>query len=205
MTTWPIRVLIAEDQALVRGALAALLALESDITVVGQASDGLDAANMLRLLSPNILLADIEMPGLTGIELAELISAEGLLTKVVIVSTFATPGYLARTRAAGALGFLPKSAPAEELAMAIRTVQSGGRAITPRLAQAALEAGPDPLTSRERDVLRLADRGLPNRDIAESLSLSLGTVRNYLADAAAKLGATNRTEAGRLARSMGWL
>ncbi len=205
MTLAPIRVLIAEDQALVRGALIALLALESDIAIVAQASDGLDAAIKVRQLNPDILLADVEMPGMTGIELANKITAEKLSTKVVIVSTFARPGYLARARAAGALGYLPKSAPAEELARAIRTVHAGGRAIAPQLAQAAREAGLDPLTSRERDVLRLAEKGLSNKEIADGLSLSLGTVRNYLADAAAKLGAANRTEAGRLARGMGWL
>jgi len=205
VTLAPIRVLIAEDQALVRGALIALLALESDIAIVAQASDGLDAAIKVRQLNPDILLADVEMPGMTGIELANKITAEKLSTKVVIVSTFARPGYLARARAAGALGYLPKSAPAEELARAIRTVHAGGRAIAPQLAQAAREAGLDPLTSRERDVLRLAEKGLSNKEIADGLSLSLGTVRNYLADAAAKLGAANRTEAGRLARGMGWL
>ena len=205
MTRAPIRVVIAEDQALVLGALVALLALENDITIVAQATDGYDALNKARRLRPDILLADVEMPGMTGIELAGKVMAEGLPTRVVIVSTFARPGYLARARAVGVRGYLPKSAPAEELAAAIRTVHAGGRAIPARLAEAAREAGPDPLTGRERDVLRLAEEGLPNKEIADRLSLSLGTVRNYLADAAAKLGAANRTEAGRLARGMGWL
>jgi len=205
VTPTPIRVLIAEDQALVRGALAALLALESDIDIVAQALDGLDAASKVRQFHPDIVLADVEMPGMTGIELAQHLAVEGLSTKVVIVSTFARPGYLARARAAGALGYLPKSAPAGELATAIRTVHAGGQAIAPQLAQAAREAGADPLTSRERDVLRLAEEGLSNKEIADVLLLSAGTVRNYLADAAGKLGAANRTEAGRLARGMGWL
>lgn len=188
-----------------RGALAALLALEDDITIVAQAADGADAASKVRRLKPDVLLADIEMPGMTGIELAGRIKAEGISTKVVIVSTFARPGYLARARAAGAMGYLPKSAPAEELAAAIRTVHGGGRVIATELERAARDAGPDPLTSRERDVLRLAEEGRSNKEIADRLSLSSGTVRNYLADAASKLGATNRTDAGRLARTMGWL
>lgn len=205
MTQVPIRVVIAEDQALVLGALAALLALEDDIAIVAQATDGHAALETVRQLRPDILLADVEMPGLTGIEVAGRLVEEGLSTKVVIVSTFTRPGYLTRARAAGVRGYLPKSAPAEELAAAIRTVHAGGRAIPLALAEAARDAGPDPLTARERDVLRLAETGLPNKEIAHRLALSPGTVRNYLADAAAKLGAANRIEAGRLARSMGWL
>lgn len=201
----PIRVVIAEDQALVLGALTALLALEDDIVIVGQAAEGYAALEKVRQLRPDILLADVEMPGLTGIELAGKLVEETLPTKVVIVSTFARPGYLTRARAFGVRGYLPKSAPAEELAAAIRTVHAGGRAIPAALAAAAREAGSDPLTGRERDVLRLAEQGLPNKEIASRLSLSPGTVRNYLADAAAKLGAANRIEAGRIARANGWL
>lgn len=201
----PIRVVIAEDQALVLGALAALLALEDDIVIVGQAADGRAALEKVRQLRPDILLADVEMPGLTGIELAGRLVEEKLPTKVVIVSTFARPGYLTRARAFGVRGYLPKSAPAEELAAAIRTVHAGGWAIPAALAAAARETGSDPLTGRERDVLRLAEHGLPNKEIASRLSLSPGTVRNYLADAAAKLGAANRIEAGRIARANGWL
>lgn len=200
-----IRVVIAEDQALVLGAIAALLELEDDIVIVGRASDGLSALAQVRELRPDILLADVEMPGLTGIEVAGRLAEEKLPTSVVIVSTFARPGYLTRARSFGVRGYLPKSAPAEELAAAIRTVHAGGRAIPLALAVAAREAGADPLTDRERDVLRLAEQGLPNKDIADRLSLSPGTVRNYLADAAAKLSAANRIEAGRIARANGWL
>jgi len=205
MSRAPIRIAIAEDQALVLGALAALLALEDDIAVIAQATDGHAALEEVRRLRPDILLADVEMPGLTGLELAARLVQEALPTRVVIVSTFTRPGYLTRARAAGARGYLSKSAPAGELAAAIRTVHAGGWAIPPALDAAAREAGPDPLTERERDVLRLAEQGLPNKEIAARLALSPGTVRNYLAEAAGKLGAANRTEAGRLARSNGWL
>lgn len=201
----PIRIVIAEDQALILGALAALLALEDDLAIVAQAADGHAALAQVRQLRPDILLADVEMPGLTGIELAGRLVEEKFPTQVVIVSTFARPGYLTRARAFGVRGYLSKSAPAEELAAAIRMVHAGGRAISPALVAAAREAGPDPLTGRERDVLRLAETGLPNKEIARRLRLSPGTVRNYLADAAGKLGAANRTEAGRIARSNGWL
>lgn len=200
-----IRVVIAEDQALVLGALAALLSLEEDISIVAQAMNGHDALVKVRELRPDILLADVEMPGLTGIEVAERLVEENLPTKVVVVTTFTRPGYLTRARACGVLGYLPKSAPAEELAAAIRTVHGGGRVIPRALAEAAREAGPDPLTRRERDVLRLAEEGASNKEIAGRLRLSPGTVRNYLADAAGKLGASNRTEAGRIARSNGWI
>jgi two-component system, NarL family, response regulator DesR len=200
-----IRVVIAEDQALVLGALAALLTLEADIAIVGTAPDGQAALEMVRQLRPDILLADVEMPGLTGIELAGKLAEERSTTRVLIMSTFARPGYLTRARAFGVRGYLPKSAPAEELAAAIRTVHAGGRAIPVALTAAAREAGPDPLTARERDVLRLAEQGLPNKEIAGRLALSAGTVRNYLAEAAAKLGAVNRIEAGRIARANGWL
>ncbi|GAA3718135.1 response regulator transcription factor [Sphingomonas cynarae] len=200
-----LRIVVAEDQALVLGAIAALLTLEPDLTVVGRAVDGDAALTLVRLLKPDILLSDIEMPGLTGLEAAAVIAAERLPTATVIVTTFARPGYLTRARAAGVRGYLLKDAPVEELAAAIRTVAAGGRAIPQTLAAAAAEAGRDPLTDRERDALRLAEDGLSNKRIAERLGLSSGTVRNYLSDAAGKLGAANRIEAGRLARRNGWL
>lgn len=200
-----IRVVIAEDQALVLGALSALLRLEGDISIVGDAPDGVSALELVERLEPDVLVADIEMPGLTGLELAGRIAEAGLSTKVLIVTTFTRPGYLTRALEAGVRGYMPKSAPAETLAAAIRTVHGGGRAISRDLAVAAREAGPDPLTPRERDVLRLAEQGLPNKDIGHRLGLSPGTVRNYLAEAAAKLGAANRIEAGRFAREFGWL
>jgi two-component system response regulator DesR len=200
-----IRLVIAEDQALVLGAIAALLAMEGDLEIVARAPDGDAALEAVRAHRPDILLTDIEMPKRTGIEVAQAIAAEGLPTRVVIVTTFARPGYLARARAAQVKGYLLKDAPVEELAAAIRTVAAGGSVVPAALAAAAWEAGADPLSDRERDALRLAEEGLSNKDIARRLNLSPGTVRNYLSDAAAKLGASGRIEAGRVARLNGWL
>ena len=201
----PIRIVIAEDQALVRGAIAALLTLEDDFRIVGRASDGTAALKMVRELCPDILLADVEMPGLSGIDLAHAIAAERLSVRVIVVTTFARPGYLTRARAAHVVGYLLKDAPAEKLANAIRVVHGGGVVIPADLADAAREAGADPLTDRERDVLQLAEQGTPNKEIGERLHLSPGTVRNYLSEAASKLGAANRIEASRIARNNGWL
>jgi len=200
-----IRIVIAEDQALVLGAIAALLSLEPDFTIVGRAADGDAALAMVQNLAPDILLTDIEMPGPTGLDLARRLADERSRTAVVIVTTFARPGYLARARSAGVRGYLLKDAPVDDLAAAIRTVVAGGRAIPADLAAAAGEIGRDPLTDRERDTLRLAEEGLSNKNIADRLGLSPGTVRNYLSDAAGKLGAANRIEAGRTARRNGWL
>ncbi|WP_313539290.1 response regulator transcription factor [Sphingomonas sp.] len=200
-----IRIVIAEDQGLVLGAIAALLALESDFEIVGRAGDGDAALALVHDLTPDILLTDIEMPGRTGLDCAQVLAAEKLRTAVVIVTTFARPGYLARARAAGVRGYLLKDAPVDTLVAAIRTVAAGGRVIPPELAAAAWEAGSDPLTDRERAALRLAEEGLSNKDIARRLGLSPGTVRNYLSEAAGKLGAANRIEAGRTARANGWL
>ncbi|MET3713456.1 two-component system response regulator DesR [Sphingomonas trueperi] len=200
-----IRIVIAEDQGLVLGAIAALLALESDFEIVGRAADGDAALALVRAHTPDILLTDIEMPGRTGLDCAQVLAAEKARTAVVIVTTFARPGYLARARAAGVRGYLLKDAPVDTLVAAIRTVAAGGRVIPPELAAAAWEAGSDPLTDRERDALRLAEEGLSNKDIARRLGLSPGTVRNYLSEAAGKLGAANRIEAGRTARANGWL
>lgn len=203
--TGPIRIVIAEDQTLVLGAIAALLALEDDLRVSGQAGDGDAALAMVRALRPDILLTDVEMPGLSGIELAHAIHAEKLPVRVIVVTTYARPGYLTRARAAHVSGYLLKVAPTNELVRAIRTVHRGGIVIPADLAEAAREAGADPLTDRERDVLRLAEEGMPNRDIGDRLGLSSGTVRNYLSEAASKLYAGNRIEAVRVARSNGWL
>ncbi len=200
-----IRVVVAEDQALVLGALAALLALEDDIEVVGQARDGLAALEAVRAHAPDVLVSDIEMPGMTGLDVAEAIAAERLATRVVIVTTFGRAGYLRRAMQAGVRGYLLKDAPAEVLAGAIRRVANGGRAVAPELAEAAWDAPADPLTGRERAVLRLADEGRSNKEIARRLELSPGTVRNYLSQATAKLGAASRIEAGRIAREKGWL
>lgn len=200
----PLRIVIAEDQTLVLGAIAALLALEPDFAIVGRASDGDAALALVRNLAPDILITDIEMPGRTGLDLAGIVAREMPKTAVIIVTTFARPGYLARAWAAGVRGYLLKDAPIDDLAAAIRKVAAGGRAIPSELA-AAWELGRDPLTDRERDALRLAEEGLSNKDIARRLGLSPGTVRNYLSEAAAKLGAANRIEAGRTARANGWL
>lgn len=199
-----IRVLLAEDQAMVRGALSALLSLETDIEVLGSAPDGEAAWRELQRLKPDILITDIEMPGLTGLELAQRVQRHELPVKVVILTTFARPGFLRRALDAGVCGYLLKDAPAEQLADAIRRVRHGGRAVDPQLAMDAWTES-DPLNDRERQVLRLAGDGLSAGDIATLLNLSAGTVRNYLSEAIGKLGAANRIEASRLARQKGWL
>ncbi len=199
-----IRVLLAEDQAMVRGALSALLSLETDIEVLGAAADGEAAWRDLQRLKPDLLVTDIEMPGLTGLELAQRIQRQALPIKVVIVTTFARAGFLRRALDAGVCGYLLKDAPAEDLAEALRKVHRGGRAIDPQLAlEAWFEA--DPLNDRERQVLRLAGEGQSAGEIAGQLNLSQGTVRNYLSEAIGKLGVGNRIEAYRLARQKGWL
>jgi len=199
-----IRVLLAEDQAMLRSALAALLALESDIEVLGSAPDGEAAWRELQRLKPDVLVSDIEMPGLTGLELAQRIQRQELPVKVVIVTTFARSGYLRRALDAGVSGYLLKDAPAEQLADALRKVHRGGRAIDPQLALEAWSEA-DPLNDRERQVLRLAGEGQSAGEIATQLKLSHGTVRNYLSEAIGKLGVGNRIEAYRLARQKGWL
>ncbi len=199
-----IRVLLAEDQAMLRSALAALLALESDIEVLGSAPDGEAAWRELQRLKPEVLVSDIEMPGLTGLELAQRIQRQELPVKVVIVTTFARSGYLRRALDAGVSGYLLKDAPAEQLADALRKVHRGGRAIDPQLALEAWSEA-DPLNDRERQVLRLAGEGQSAGEIATQLKLSHGTVRNYLSEAIGKLGVGNRIEAYRLARQKGWL
>jgi two-component system response regulator DesR len=204
-----IKVLLAEDQAMVRGALTALLGLESDIEVVGSVADG-DAAwrelqrRQTDATLPDIVVSDIEMPGITGLELAQRIRERELPVKMVIVTTFARSGYLRRALDAGVVGYLLKDAPAEKLAEALRQVHRGGRAIAPELALEAWSEA-DPLNERERQVLRLAGEGLGAGEIAEKLHLSHGTVRNYLSEAIGKLGVGNRIEAHRLARQKGWL
>jgi len=199
-----IRVLIAEDQALVLGALAALLELEPDIEVVGRARDGKEALELVAAARPDVVLTDIEMPRMTGLELAGELKRQGSQCKVVIVTTFGRSGYLRRALDAGAAGYLLKDAPAEQLAQAVRRVHQGLRAVDPELAAAAWDDA-DPLTDRERQVLRLAAEGHAGAKIAAELHLSEGTVRNYLSEAISKLGAANRVEAARIARQRGWL
>lgn len=200
-----IRVVIAEDQALVLGALAALLKLEADLDVTGMARNGREALALCRALRPDIVLTDIEMPLMSGLELAAALAEEGAPCKVIIVTTFARAGFLRRALAAGVRGYLLKDTPAEQLAAAIRSVHGGGRAVAPELAMESWSGGADPLTERERQVLRLAGEGKSTADIAALVHLSEGTVRNYLSEAISKLNAANRVEAYRLARDAGWL
>ena len=199
-----IRVVVAEDQSMVLGALAALLEIEPEIEVVGQARDGREALALVRQHRPDVLLTDIEMPVMTGLELTAEVARSHPTTRVIILTTFARSGYLRRALDAGAGGYLLKDSPAEELANAVRRVHRGGRAIDPELARDAWTER-DPLSDRERQVLRMAAEGMASSAIAAALGLSDGTVRNYLSDAISKLGASNRVEAARTAREKGWL
>jgi two-component system response regulator DesR len=199
-----IRVLLAEDQSMVLGALAALLGLEPDIEVVGRARDGQEALELALVTRPDVVLTDIEMPRRTGLELAAELRRQGSPARVVILTTFARSGYLRRALDAGAAGYLLKDSPSERLADAVRRVHRGLKAIDPELAAEAWGEA-DPLTDRERQVLRLAGEGLSTARIAADLHLSEGTVRNYLSLAISKLGAENRVEAARIAREKGWL
>jgi two-component system response regulator DesR len=199
-----IRVLVAEDQGMVLGAIATLLDLESDIEVVGRARDGLEALELCRGLVPDVLVTDIEMPKLSGLDLAQQLHESALATRVLVVTTFARPGYLRRAMDAGVRGYLLKDQPSDQLVAAVRRIAAGAKVVAPELADAAWSA-PDPLTERERSVLRLAEQGRSNKDIADALHLSLGTVRNYLSEATQKVGAENRVEAARIARANGWL
>ena len=199
-----IRVVVAEDQKMVLGALAALLEIDGDIEVVGRAEDGQSALAICREQRPDVLLTDIEMPHMTGLELAAAVKREALPTRVIILTTFARGGYLRRALQSGASGYLLKDSPAEHLANAVRRVKAGGRVVDPELAAEAWSE-PDPLTERERQVLRMAGEGRTSAEIAAALRLSEGTVRNYLSEAISKLGARNRIEAARVAREKGWL
>ena len=200
-----IRVVLAEDQAMVLGALAALLALEPDIDVVATAANGRDACKAVEKLNPDVLVTDIEMPGMTGLELAAALKISRPTVRTVIVTTFARPGYLRRALDAGARGYLLKDRPAAELADAVRRVHQGLRVVDPGLAAEVWSAEPDPLTDRERQILQRAGDGRASAEIAAELRLSEGTVRNYLSEAISKLGASNRTDAARIARMKGWL
>ena len=199
-----IRVVIAEDQGMVLGALAALLEIEGDISVAARARDGQEALDAVLTHKPDVFITDIEMPKMSGLEVAAELKRRRTGTRVIIVTTFARSGYLRRALDAGASGYLLKDRPAEELADAVRRVQQGLRVIDPELATEAWSEM-DPLTDRERQVLRLAGDGRASGDIADELGLSEGTVRNYLSEAISKLGAANRVEAARIARTKGWL
>jgi two-component system response regulator DesR len=200
-----IRVLLAEDQGMMRGALALLLDLEPDLEVVAQVSSG-DAVVAAALEArPDVALLDIEMPGGDGISATAELRRRLPGCRVLILTTFGRPGYLRRAMEAGASGFLVKDGPVESLAAAVRRVLAGERVVDPDLAAAALAAGPDPLTDRERDVLREAGDGSTVADIAKRLHLSESTVRNYLSAAITKTGTRNRIEAVGVAQSRGWL
>ncbi len=197
--------LIAEDQAMVRGALKALLAMEDDIAIVGEADRADQVVAAAKQSRPDVALVDIEMPGGDGISAAAQLRKEVPECKVLIVTTFGRPGFLRRAMESGASGFMLKDAPAQELARAIRRTMKGERVVDPGLAAAALSAGLSPLSDRERDVLKAGREGANIAEIARSLYLSEGTVRNYLSSAIQKLEVSNRTEAARLAEDQGWL
>ncbi|KJK56785.1 response regulator transcription factor [Saccharothrix sp. ST-888] len=203
--TEPVRVLLADDEHLIRGALAALLALEDDIVVVAQAASGPEALAMAEAHRPDVAVLDLQMPGLDGIEVAAELRRLLPECRTMIVTGHGRPGYLKRALEVGVRGFLPKTVSAEELARIIRTVLAGGRFVDPELAADAISAGDSPLTPRETDVLELAVDGTSVAEIAVRASLSPGTVRNYLSSAATKLGAENRHAAVRVAREHGWI
>tara|TARA_B110000211_G_scaffold215219_1_gene257253 strand:+ start:13 stop:627 length:615 start_codon:yes stop_codon:yes gene_type:complete len=203
-----IKVYLVEDQALVRDAVAALLSLDFNIEVIGQASNGQDALTAITSLTddsmPDIILTDIEMPNMNGIELSEQIAIKFPYIKMVIMTTFSRAGYIRRSLSAGVKGFILKEAPSDELINALKKVMQGQKVIDPELAINALDDA-DPLTDKERKALKLASDGLKTSEIAKQLFISEGTTRNYLSDAIAKLNATNRVDAARIARQKGWL
>lgn len=200
-----IRVLLADDQALVRGALAAMLGLEPDIEVVAQVSSGDEVLSAARESTPDVALVDVQMPGKDGITAAAELHRALPSCRIVVCTTFGRPGYLSRAMAAGAVGFVVKDAPPEQLVDAVRRVHAGLRVVDPALAAESLATGHSPLTDRERDVLRVASSGGTIADVARMLSLSQGTVRNHLSAAMGKTGARTRAEAARVAEDRGWL
>ncbi|HEX8730726.1 MAG TPA: response regulator transcription factor [Ktedonobacterales bacterium] len=200
-----IRVLLAEDQTMVRGALAALLGLEPDIEVVAEVARGDEAEAEALAARPDVALLDIEMPGMSGLEVAALLRQRLPTCRVIILTTFGRPGYLRRAMESGVVGFLVKDAPSAQLAAAIRRVAAGERVVDPTLAMSALGAGENPLTQREREALAAAAAGSSVAEIADRLALSQGTVRNYLSTAIQKVNAQNRVEAARIAEQNGWL
>ncbi|RAP74522.1 response regulator transcription factor [Paenibacillus montanisoli] len=198
------KVIVAEDQGMLRGALSALLDLEDDIEVIGQAENGRQALELILELSPDICVMDIEMPEMSGLDVAEKLKELGHPCRVVILTTFSRSGYFQRAMKAGASGFLLKDSPIDELGAALRKVRQGGRAVSPELALSFWEAE-NPLSEREREVLRLAAEGLTAGDIAGRLYLSAGTVRNYMSEAIQKLEAKNRIDAIGIAERNGWI
>ena len=200
-----IRLLLADDETLFRDALATLLGLSADLDVVAQAASGAEALAMCRAHRPDVALLDLQMPGGDGLATAERILATMPQVGCLIVTSHGRPGYLKRALEVGVRGFLPKTASASALGEAIRSVHAGGRYVDPELAADAIAAGASPLTPREADVLELAETGAPVEEIAARVTLSTGTVRNYLSSATAKIGAVNRHEAARIARERGWI
>ncbi|MDF9814111.1 response regulator transcription factor [Streptomyces sp. SPB162] len=200
-----VRVLLADDEHLIRGALAALLSYEDDILVVAEAASGPEALAMARAHRPDVAVLDLEMPGADGVAVATSLRAELPGCRTMIVTGHGRPGHLKRALTAGVRGFVPKTVSAQRLAEIIRTVHAGGRYVDPELAADAISAGDSPLTVREAEVLDLAADGAPIAEIARRAALSQGTVRNYLSSAAAKLSAENRHEAARIARERGWV
>ncbi|WP_422730915.1 response regulator [Microbacterium abyssi] len=200
-----IRLVIVDDQAMLRGAIAALLELEDDLSVVGVAGDGDEAVRVVTESAPDVCLMDIQMPGTDGIAATQAVRAASTGTRVLIVTTFARPGYLRAALDAGASGFVVKDAPAEQLADAVRRVHAGLRVVDPALAEASLFEGANPLSERERQVLRLAADGRSAAAIASEVFLSAGTVRNNLSAAIGKVGASNRAQAVRIAQDKGWI
>ena len=200
-----IRIVLAEDQSMLRSALAALLALEEDMEIVGEAVDGADAMRHVRAQDPDVLVSDIEMPGMTGLELAASMARAQLRTRVLIITTFARHGYVQRAKHLGVHGYLLKDAPSHELAEAIRSVARGERVFDAGQLAGSEALPEDPLSDRDRRILRLVEQGMTNKEIAEQMNLSPGTVRNYLNETTSKLDASNRIEAFRKARENGWL
>lgn len=199
------RILVADDEHLIRDAIAGLLDLQDDFEVVGQAASGAEAIATALRVRPDVALLDLQMPDPDGIEVARRLSTELPDCRCIVVTSHGRPGYLKAALAAGARGFLPKTVSSAALAEVVRKIASGGRHVDPELAAEAISAGDSPLTPREVDVLALARDGAPVDEIAQRVALSRGTVRNYLAAAIAKLGAANRHEAARIAAEHGWI
>lgn len=200
-----IRVLIAEDQHLIRGALVALLSLERDMSVVAQLERGDEIVATAVREQPDVAVVDIDLPGMDGLTAAEELHSNVPNCRTLVLTGLSQPGLLLRALRVHVRGFIVKDAPAETLADGVRRVHAGDRVIDPDLIAAALETGTSPLTAREADVLRAAERGLPTEKIASTLSLSPATVRNYLSNAISKVGAHNRIDAIRISRNAGWL
>ncbi|WP_405106441.1 response regulator transcription factor [Paenibacillus sp. FSL K6-1217] len=199
-----ISIIIAEDQRLLRGAMASLLDLEDDIEVAGEAGDGAEALAQIERIQPDVCLMDIEMPLMSGLEVAELLKSRGCRTKIIILTTFARPGYFERGVKAGIQGYLLKDEPVDKLADAIRRVMAGGREVSPELVFGSLREE-NPLSDREREILKLAAAGRSAGEIASALHLSYGTVRNYISEILSKLAVKTRIEAVRLAEDKGWM